>query len=118
MTGGRIVYDSDIGRTDRCPRCGRHLDVCSCAAQQQVAGGDGIVRVSRERKGRGGKTVTLVVGLPLNAEGLSQVCTALKRTCGAGGTVEGGAVVIQGDHRERAATKLKDLGYRVKLAGG
>jgi translation initiation factor 1 len=77
---------------------------------------DGVVRVFREKGGRGGKTVTAVRGLP--AGELTAVAGDLKRLCGAGGAVKAGAVEIQGDHREKVAARLEAQGYRVKLAGG
>ncbi len=78
--------------------------------------GDGIVRVQRTKAGRGGKTVTLITGLP--PADLAAVARDLKRLCGTGGTVADGAVEIQGDHRQRIAERLTAQGHRVKLAGG
>jgi translation initiation factor 1 len=77
---------------------------------------DGVVRVFREKGGRGGKVVTVVRGLP--AGDLQAVASELKRLCGSGGSVKEGAVEVQGDHRERIAARLETRGYRVKLAGG
>ncbi len=77
--------------------------------------GDGIVRISRTKAGRGGKTVTLVTGLP--RADVEDEAKALKRLCGSGGTVKDGAVEIQGDHRQRIADHLTGR-YKVKLAGG
>lgn len=79
---------------------------------------DGVVRIFRERGGRGGKVVTVVRGLPERGEALAGRAAELKRLCGAGGGVKDGAVEIQGDHRERIAERLRALGYSVKLAGG
>jgi len=79
---------------------------------------DGVVRISRERGRRGGKTVTVIRGLPERGTELEARAVELKRLCGAGGTLRDGAVEIQGDHRERIAERLRVLGYRVKLAGG
>lgn len=79
---------------------------------------DGVVRVQRESKGRRGKTVTVVSGLPGGPAELDQTLKVLKQHCGAGGTREGALLEIQGDHRERLRTKLESLGHRVKLAGG
>lgn len=76
------------------------------------------MRVSRDRKGRRGKTVTVVTGLPGGPTMLAELATTLKRLCGSGGTVSGDTVEIQGDHRDRVAAKLTELGHRVKLAGG
>ena len=118
MSQNRVVYDSDVGRLDRCARCGRRSESCNCPPARQQPRGDGIVRVSRERGGRKGKTVTIITGLPGDAAALALVATTLKRLCGSGGTVNGDNVEIQGDHRERIAAKLTELGHKVKLAGG
>ena len=79
---------------------------------------DGVVRLFRDRGGRGGKTVTVIRGLPERGAALEARAAELKRVCGAGGAVKDGAVEIQGDHRERLAARLRELGYVVKLAGG
>jgi translation initiation factor 1 len=79
---------------------------------------DGIVRVQRESKGRGGKTVTVVYGLPLSADGLSAVAAELKQKCGTGGTVKDGTVIIQGDRVDTIIGMLSSRGYTVKRAGG
>ena len=77
---------------------------------------DGVVRIFRDRSGRQGKVVTVIRGLP--AKDLEARATELKRLCGAGGAVKDDAIEIQGDHRERIADKLRQLGHTVKLAGG
>lgn len=79
---------------------------------------DGIVRIFRERAGRGGKTVTVIRGLPQRGEALVARAAELRRLCGAGGTLGDGVVELQGDHRERVAEYLRSAGYTVKLAGG
>ena len=79
---------------------------------------DGFVRLLRETKGRGGKTVTIVAGLPGNERDLEALLKVLKQHCGAGGTREGTTLEIQGDHREKIEAKLTALGHRVKIAGG
>lgn len=76
---------------------------------------DGVVRVFREKGGRGGKVVTVVRGLPGD---LAAVARDLKRHCGAGGAVKDGAVEIQGDHRDKVVARLEAQGHRVKPAGG
>ncbi len=76
---------------------------------------DGVVRVSRTKAGRGGKTVTLVQGIP--AADVDAVGARLKKLCGSGGTVRDGVVEIQGDHRERIVAHLSAQ-YTTKLAGG
>jgi translation initiation factor 1 len=77
---------------------------------------DGAVRVSREKGGRRGKTVTIVSGLPRDEQEV--VAGELKRHCGAGGTIKGGAIEIQGDHRDKVAARLRTSGYDVKITGG
>ena len=72
----------------------------------------------REAKGRKGKTVTAVLGVPLNDKKLQQFAKTLKRLCGAGGTVKDGIIIIQGDHRETLLKEIKQQGYTVILAGG
>lgn len=79
---------------------------------------DGVVRLLRDRKSRGGKTVTLVAGLPGTPADLAAIASDLKRLCGTGGTVRGEVVEIQGDVRDRIRTELERRGYRVKIAGG
>ncbi len=76
--------------------------------------GDGIVRVGRETKGRKGKGVTVISGVPLAGDALER----LKKRCGSGGTVDGGVIEIQGDHRDMLVTELGKLGYTVRRAGG
>ena len=118
MPPNRVVYDSAVGRLDRCSNCKRRVEACVCPAPLQQRRGDGIVRVSRDKKGRRGKTVTVVTGLPGDAAALAEISTTLKKLCGSGGTVSGDTVEIQGDHRERVAARLTELGHTVKLAGG
>jgi len=79
---------------------------------------DGVVRLFRDRGGRGGKVVTVIRGLPERGEALAARATELKRLCGAGGGVKDSVIEIQGDHRERIAAHLRTLGFIVKLAGG
>lgn len=113
--GGGMVYSTELGRT--CPTCRRSLHECRC---RDAAGpvGDGRVRVSRDTKGRGGKGVTLISGLPLSADALQQLATALKKRCGSGGTVRNGVIEVQGEHRDVIMTELEKLGYAPKRSGG
>jgi len=112
----RLVYSSESGRI--CPDCSRPVAGCSCRKGNGAPAGDGIVRIRRETKGRGGKTVTVVTGIPLGEAGIRALAGELKRRCGSGGTVTGEAVEIQGDHRELLIAELTRRGYKVKLAGG
>lgn len=118
MSQDRIVYSTDGGRLDRCSNCRRRLDACVCPTKRAVATGDGIVRIARDRRRRRGKTVTVITGIQASDAALEELGAALKRLCGSGGSVKDGAIEIQGDHRERLAARLTELGYRVKIAGG
>lgn len=101
-----------------CPGCGQPVPKCVCAAKRPAPQGDGIVRIARHSKGRKGKGVSLITGVPLPAEGLEDLAKQLKQRCGAGGAVKDGVIEIQGDHREVLALELTKRGYTVKLAGG
>ena len=76
------------------------------------------VRVGREVAGRGGKGVTVVSGLTLDAAQLEELAARLKRLCGAGGAVKSGRIEIQGEHRDRLVIELCRLGFEAKRAGG
>jgi translation initiation factor 1 len=79
---------------------------------------DGIVRIARSRGGRRGKTVTVIAGVPGTSAERETLAASLKRLCGSGGTVKDTGIEIQGDHRDRLAAHLRELGFAVKLAGG
>jgi translation initiation factor 1 len=87
-------------------------------AVKPAAQSPGKIRVSREVAGRGGKGVTVISGLPLDATALEALATQLKRSCGAGGAVREGRIEIQGEHRDRLLLELAKLGYDAKRAGG
>jgi translation initiation factor 1 len=74
--------------------------------------------VRREVKGRRGKTVTTIEGVPLPDDDLRALGNELKRRCGTGGSVKDGVIEIQGDHRDALIAELEDRGYTVKRAGG
>jgi len=116
--GGGLVYSTDAGRM--CPVCRRPAAQCRCAADRRraAAGGSGAVLVSRETKGRGGKTVTLVRGLALDEPALVRLGQQLKAACGSGGTVKDGIIEVQGEHRDRIVGLLQAQGHQVKRAGG
>ena len=111
-----LVYSSGEGGI--CRGCGQPTGQCSCRSGKLLPLGDGIVRVSRETKGRKGKGVTLISGVPLDEEGLVALAKGFKQRCGTGGTVRDGVIEIQGDHRGRLVEELLSRGYRVKGTGG
>jgi translation initiation factor 1 len=71
------------------------------------------VRLALDTHGRRGKIVTMISGLQHNPATMEEIARALKQFCGTGGTVKGGTIELQGDQRERAAMKLKELHYTV-----
>lgn len=113
----RLVYSTDQGKT--CPKCRCPMAQCVCKQQKAPASkGDGVVRVGRETKGRKGKGVTIITGLPLAGDQLQALATQLKKRCGSGGTVKDGTIEIQGDHRDALVLELTKQGYTVIKAGG
>ncbi len=111
-----MVYSTERGLV--CPKCRLPMAKCRCGKREPTPTGDGIVRVRRETKGRGGKTVTTVSGVPLGVEALRNLASELKRRCGTGGTAKDGVIEIQGDHREAIVAELSRRGFTAKLAGG
>lgn len=119
----RLVYSTEGGRVATCPICGLPYKKCRCDQNQAAPApstrrSDDVVRIMRERKQRGGKTVTVIAGVTGSGEELSVLAQQLKKYCGSGGTVKDGNIEIQGDHCEKVMAKLSALGYRVKRAGG
>ncbi|WP_228882054.1 translation initiation factor Sui1 [Paraburkholderia saeva] len=114
---GGLVYSTDGGRM--CPECGQTIAACICkTAARTLPAGSGAVRVTRETKGRGGKSVTIVKGLALDPLALTVLGKELRKTCGSGGTVKDGVIEVQGDHCERVIEVLKKYGHNAKRAGG
>lgn len=113
---GGLVYSTEAGRM--CPACRMPVAACMCSQTKLVAKTDGVVRVSRETKGRGGKSVTLVKGLALEAPLLVELGKQLRAACGSGGTVKDGVIEVQGDHCTTVMAALQKQGYNVKRAGG
>lgn len=112
----RLVYSTESGGT--CPVCKQKLDRCRCRQAHTPSPGDGIVRVERSTKGRKGKGVTVITGIPMDDGGLKQLAKTLKQKCGSGGTVKSGTIEIQGDHRDLLVAELAGMGYKVKRSGG
>lgn len=118
----RLVYSTDWG-SDKCPFCGHRPCRCPGAkggppSRVSLPPEGQTASIRCERKGRGGKTVTVVTGLQLSDKDLADLGQRLRRSCGSGGTVKAGSIEIQGDHRDKVADLLRDEGYRVKMVGG
>ena len=108
-----LVYSTDAGRM--CPACRKPMASCICG-KKSAPPGDGIVRISREK--RSGKVVTLAKGLALEEAALTALGKQLKAACGSGGTVKDWVIEIQGDHVEKVMEALVKAGHKVKRAGG
>ncbi|MFT7128396.1 MAG: translation initiation factor 1 [Gammaproteobacteria bacterium] len=114
----RVVYSTDSGR--QCPDCKHPKNKCICKQkkQQRAAPSDGIVRLQLQTKGRKGKGVTLITGLPLSQTELKQLAKDLKQRCSTGGSIKDDIIEIQGDQRKVLERILLDRGYTVKISGG
>lgn len=113
MTKDRIVYSSDHGRI--CPECQKPDSACICKENaRQAILGDGNVKLRRETKGRGGKSVVVISGLPLDQGQLQALLKELKRMCGSGGTVKDGAIEVQGEHIDTIRVALVKKGFKPK----
>lgn len=111
----RLVYST--ATAGKCPTCGWPQRDCKCSvgrAATEAVPARIVAKLRVEKKGRGGKTVTVVYGLPQNAEFLSELAQELKRACGTGGTVVEDGVELQGDLRNRVREVLMKRGYSVK----
>jgi translation initiation factor 1 len=108
-----LVYSTGIGRIKPSKEKNNSL-----AANNSRDPNDGIVRIHRETKGRGGKGVSVIVGLNLKTAELELLAKKLKQLCGTGGTVKDGTIEIQGDQREKLKQALEKMDYVVKIAGG
>nr|WP_321401142.1 translation initiation factor Sui1 [uncultured Desulfobacter sp.] len=117
-SNSRLVYSTESGRI--CPTCGKQSAQCICKKKKSHNSpkGDGKIRVERSTKGRKGKGVILITGLPLEGTALQELAKKLKQKCGTGGTVKNGIIEIQGDHRDLLTEHLNSLGYKAKKAGG
>ena len=112
----RLVYSTKTGRL--CPQCHRAVAQCVCGKDKPAGSGDGIVRLHRETKGRGGKAVTLITGLGLPEQEMRELAKALKQKCGVGGGLKSDHIEIQGDKRPVIKAELEQRGFTVKIAGG
>jgi translation initiation factor 1 len=116
VSNSRLVYSTSGGRT--CGKCGWPLTNCQCSktlgAGKESVPDRVVAKLRMEKKGRGGKTVTIVFGLPDNAEFLKSLCGELKKACGCGGAVTDDGVELQGELRDRVRPILQKKGFVVK----
>lgn len=110
------VYSTDQGRL--CPECEQPIAECRCRQSTERVAGDGIVRLLRQTKGRGGKAVTRITGLALDRDQLTALARSLKQRLGTGGAVKQDEIEIQGDRRAELKVELERLGHTVRISGG
>jgi translation initiation factor 1 len=111
----RVVYSTGKGRM--CPRCGWPEANCQCSSNRSASEplpSRIVAKLRMEKKGRGGKMVTVIDGLPRNDAFLKELAQELKRTCGTGGTVTDGGIELHGDLRDRLREVLAQKGLAVK----
>ena len=111
----RVVYSTDKGRI--CSRCGWPEANCRCSSSRDASEpvpSRIVAKLRMEKKGRGGKVVTVIDGLPRNDAFLKELAQELKRTCGTGGTVTDGGIELHGDLRDRVRAALAQKGFTVK----
>jgi translation initiation factor 1 len=112
---GKLVYSTKTGDERKKARSSAGPSASLPPAQQDL-------RIMRDKKGRKGKVVTVISGFVLTESDLKDLAKTLKNLCGAGGTTktedDTQLIEVQGDHRDRIAEKLAELGYKVKFSGG
>jgi len=119
--GKRLVYSTEDGQLGKAMQLSKtkkkkkSKPVSASAIKNPAKQG---VRICRESKGRGGKSVCVIVGLPLSNVELKALQKKLKSQLGTGGSVKGGVIEIQGDHREKLLQMLDKEGFKAKLSGG
>jgi translation initiation factor 1 len=114
--GAPTVYSTEHGRI--CPDCAKPVGICICRKNKSAAPVKGGVKIGRETKGRKGKGVTTISGLPLDSAAIEALAKDLKKRCGSGGTVKDGVIEIQGDHRDLLLEELAKRGWQAKKSGG
>lgn len=114
----RLVYSTDPKLNQQCPKCKERVAACTCTKEVAIQSRGFFAKLRIEKQGRGGKTVTVVDGLPKVNVFLKDLTKKLKNACGSGGTfsLEGkeGVIEIQGDKREQIRTLLEKEGIRTK----
>jgi translation initiation factor 1 len=114
MKKDTIVYSTDPHWKETCPVCEEPVTSCKCGQSDSRSAITSAILIKREKKGRGGKTVTTVTGVRPDPK---QMQKALQKLCGAGGTLKNGVIEIQGDQREKIRAYLENKGLKTKIGG-
>ncbi len=115
VKNSNLVYSTDSTK-QKCPVCGRYDCQCDLVEDAPLAGQSAKILI--DRKGRKGKSVTVVEGLKVNPMHLADIAKIIKQKLGTGGTAKQGRIEIQGEHRDKVAAVLRELGVTVKFSGG
>lgn len=116
MKNTRLVYSTDGSHKNLCKKC--NLNPCKCRQAQTIKPTEVTIKIRLEKKGRGGKAVSVLFNFPHNPKYFTDLTKKLKANCGTGGTFKDDTIEIQGDQREKIKNYLEKLGFQVKLAGG
>ena len=111
-----LVFSTDGSHRHKCPSCGQHP--CACPPAAEIVPAETRLRLRLDKKGRGGKTVTVVFDLPSHPDYFTGLIKKLKAHCGTGGTLREGRMEIQGDQRDKVQAYLELRGFTVRRAGG
>ncbi len=111
----RLVFATDGSHKNSCKKC--ELNPCQCRLDQQIIPAELVLKTRLEKKGRGGKSVSVLFELPQNEKYWVGLTKKLKAHCGTGGAYKEGMIEIQGDHREKLRSYLEKMGFSVKLVG-
>ncbi|HPI73054.1 MAG TPA: translation initiation factor [bacterium] len=111
-----VTVYSTLKKEPVCRRCGE--TPCTCRSNHSETLSSQPLRIRLDRKGRKGKSVTLIEGVPANSPQTQELCRTLKNRLGAGGTVREGGIEIQGDQRGKIVQLLAEMNYKTKLVGG
>ena len=109
-----LVYSTTHGRM--CPKCGQPEDECKCEKVHGPVQTKDKISIRRETRGRRGKTMTVIAGLPLQNDKMRELSLFLKQKLGTGGTVKDNQILIQGNHCSKIRSLLKEKGY-INISG-
>ncbi|MCH9639588.1 MAG: hypothetical protein K0U40_08855 [Betaproteobacteria bacterium] len=113
---GRLVFATDGSHKNLCNKC--NLNPCQCCLDQEIIPAELVLKIRIEKKGRGGKSVSVLFELPQNEKYWIGLTKKLKAHCGSGGAYKKGMIEIQGDHRDKLTSYLEKMGFLIKLGGG
>ena len=116
MKNSATVYSTEFGKI--CAGCNRPVNDCICNRKSEKSKKQGTIKILTERKGRKGKTVTLLSGFQMTTNELKELARELKQQCGSGGSVKDDNILIQGDHRDILIKELEKRGFTCKKSGG